>query len=106
MRQSGSHRRVANRLRKLARELGISDSSIHQCARNWLGLARRPIAELISHSARGLQYTSDAYWAALAQANISVSMTRNVLTRRFRVSIKMGQPQIAYKWLSGAHRVN
>lgn len=39
-------------------------------------LARRPTAELLFHSDRGSQYTSDAYRAALAQAKITVSMSR------------------------------
>jgi len=39
-------------------------------------LTRRPTAKLLFHSDRGSQYTSAAYRDVLAQANISVSMSR------------------------------
>ena len=39
-------------------------------------LGRHPSAELVFHSDRGSQYTSDRYRAALAEAGISVSMSR------------------------------
>ena len=39
-------------------------------------LGRRPSAELLFHSDRGSQYTSDAYRAVLAEAGITVSISR------------------------------
>ena len=57
-------------------------------------LARRPAAELLFHSDRRSQYTSDAYRAVLAQASISVSMSRtgnrydNAVTESFFGTLK------------------
>ena len=57
-------------------------------------LARRPAAELLFHSDRRSQYTSDAYRAVLAQAGISVSMSRignrydNAVTESFFGTLK------------------
>src|SRR5436305_1520069 len=57
-------------------------------------LALRPAAELLFHSDRRSQYTSDTYRAVLAQAGISVSMSRtgnrydNAVTESFFGTLK------------------
>ena len=52
------------------------DETLIETALRMALLARRPAAELLFHSDRRSQYTSDAYRAVLAQAGISVSMSR------------------------------
>jgi transposase InsO family protein len=52
------------------------DETLIETASRMALLARRPAAELLFHSDRRSQYTSDAYRAVLAQAAISVSMSR------------------------------
>ncbi len=48
-----------------------------------LRMARRPAAELLFHSDRRSQYTSDAYRAVLAQAGISVSVSMSRTGNRY-----------------------
>jgi putative transposase len=57
-------------------------------------LGRRPSAQVLFHSDRGSQYTSDAYRAILAQASFTVSMSRtgncydNAVTESFFGTLK------------------
>lgn len=57
-------------------------------------LGRRPSAELLFHSDRGSQYTSDGYRALLAEASIKASMSRtgncydNAVTESFFGTLK------------------
>src|SRR5207247_4935751 len=57
-------------------------------------LARHPDTGLLFHSDRGSQYTSDAYRALLAEAHVSVSMSRtgtcydNAVTESFFGTLK------------------
>ena len=70
------------------------DATLIETALRMALLARRPTAALVFHSDRGSQYTSDAYRAVLAQASISVSMSRtgncydNVVTESFFGTLK------------------
>jgi transposase InsO family protein len=70
------------------------DETLIETARLLALVGRRPTAELLFHSDRGSQYTSDAYRAMLAQANISVSMSRtgncydNAVTESFFGTLK------------------
>jgi putative transposase len=52
------------------------DETLVAMARPLALLARRPGAGLLFHSDRGSQYTSDAYQALLADAQVMVSMSR------------------------------
>jgi transposase InsO family protein len=61
----------------------------------WMALGRRhPVEELLHHSDRGSQYTSQAYQAVLAQFQIQVSMSGkgdcydNAMMERFFSSLK------------------
>ena len=54
----------------------IQDERLIETALRMALLARRPTAEVVFHSDRGSQYTSHAYRAALAEADIAVSMSR------------------------------
>ncbi len=70
------------------------DETLIETALQMALLGRRPAAGLVFHSDRGSQYTSDAYRAALAQAGISVSMSRtgncydNAVTESFFGTLK------------------
>lgn len=70
------------------------DETLIETALRMALLARRPAAELLFHSDRRSQYTSDAYRAVLAQAGISVSMSRtgnrydNAVTESFFGTLK------------------
>jgi transposase InsO family protein len=70
------------------------DETLIETALRMALLTRRPTAELLFHSDRGSQYSSDAYRAVLAQANISVSMSRtgncydNAVTESFFGTLK------------------
>ncbi len=52
------------------------EETLIETARLLALVGRRPTTELLFHSDRGSQYTSDAYRALLAQAGITVSMSR------------------------------
>lgn len=52
------------------------DESLVEMALRMALLARRPAAELLFHSDRGSQYTSEAYRVLLAEAQITASMSR------------------------------
>ncbi len=70
------------------------DEALIETALRMALLARRPTTELLFHSDRGSQYTSDAYRAVLAQASITVSMSRtgncydNAVTESFFGTLK------------------
>ena len=70
------------------------DKTLIETALHMALLGRRPSADLLFHSDRGSQYTSDAYRAALAQAGITVSMSRtgncydNAVTESFFGTLK------------------
>jgi putative transposase len=72
----------------------IQDETLIETALRMALLARRPAAELLFHSDRGSQYTSDAYRAALAEGGITVSMSRtgncydNAVTESFFGTLK------------------
>jgi transposase InsO family protein len=59
----------------------IQDETLIETARLLALLGRHPADELLFHSDRGSQYTSDAYRAALAEVGITVS-TRNMEPHR------------------------
>ena len=52
------------------------DESLIETAFRMALLARRPGADLLFHSERGAQYTSEAHRAFLTQAGVTVSMSR------------------------------
>jgi len=52
------------------------DATLIETALRMVLLGRHPSADLLFHSDRGSQYTSDSYRAALAEAGITVSMSR------------------------------
>ncbi len=52
------------------------DEALIETALRMALLGRQPPAGVLFHSDRGSQYTSDAYRAALAQADMTVSMSR------------------------------
>lgn len=70
------------------------DETLVEMAFRMALLRRRPEAELLFHSDRGSQYTSDAYQALLAQAQVTVSMSRtgncydNAVTESFFGTLK------------------
>lgn len=70
------------------------DETLVEMAFRMALLHRRPEAELLFHSDRGSQYTSDAYQALLAQAQVTVSMSRtgncydNAVTESFFGTLK------------------
>lgn len=70
------------------------DETLIETALRMALLGRRPSADLLFHSDRGSQYTSDGYRAALAQASITVSMSRtgncydNAVTESFFGTLK------------------
>jgi putative transposase len=70
------------------------DETLIEMALRMALVGRRPIAQLLFHSDRGSQYTSDAYRAVLAQACITVSMSRtgncydNAVTESFFGTLK------------------
>ena len=72
----------------------IQDETLIETALHMALLGRHPADELLFHSDRGSQYTSDAYRAALAEAGITVSMSRtgncydNAVTESFFGTLK------------------
>jgi putative transposase len=70
------------------------DESLIEGALRMALLGRRPGAGLLFHSDRGSQYTSDAYQALLAEATVTVSMSRtgncydNAITESFFGTLK------------------
>jgi putative transposase len=72
----------------------IQDETLIETALRMALLGRHPADELLFHSDRGSQYTSDAYRAALAEAGITVSMSRtgncydNAVTESFFGTLK------------------
>jgi putative transposase len=70
------------------------DESLIEGALRMAVLGRRPGAGLLFHSDRGSQYTSDAYQALLAEATVTVSMSRtgncygNAVTESFFSTLK------------------
>ena len=70
------------------------DESLVTAALQMALLGRNPPAELLFHSDRGSQYTSNGYQAVLAEANITVSMSRtgncydNAVTESFFGTLK------------------
>jgi putative transposase len=70
------------------------DETLIEMALRMALVGRRPIAQLLFHSDRGSQYRSDAYRAVLAQACITVSMSRtgncydNAVTESFFGTLK------------------
>ncbi len=72
----------------------MQDETLVEMAFRMAWLSRRPGAGLLFHSDRGSQYTSDAYQAVLAQAQVTVSMSRtgncyeNAVTESFFGTLK------------------
>lgn len=72
----------------------IQDETLIETALRMALLGRQPSPGLLFHSDRGSQYTSDAYRAVLAQATITVSMSRtgncydNAVTESFFGTLK------------------
>jgi putative transposase len=70
------------------------DETLVELAFRMAWLSRRPAAGLLFHSHRGSQYTSDAYQALLAEAQVTVSMSRtgncydNAVTESFFSTLK------------------
>jgi putative transposase len=70
------------------------DEALIETALRMALLGRQPSPGLVFHSHRGSQYTSDAYRAALAGADITVSMSRtgtwydNAVTESFFGTLK------------------
>jgi putative transposase len=70
------------------------DETLIETAFRMALLGRRPAAGLLFHSDRGSQYTSDAYQTMLAQASVTVSMSRtgncydNAVTESFFGTLK------------------
>ncbi len=70
------------------------DETLIETALRMALLGRHPSADLLFHSDRGSQYTSDRYRAALAEAGITVSMSRtgncydNAVTESFFGTLK------------------
>ena len=72
----------------------VQDETLIETALRMALLSRQPATGLLFHSARGSHYTSDAYRATLAQAGITVSMSRtgnwydNAVTASFFGTLK------------------
>ena len=70
------------------------DEALIETALHMALLGRQPTVDILFHSDRGSQYTSDAYRAALAGAGITVSMSRtgncydNAVTESFFGTLK------------------
>jgi len=70
------------------------DETLIERAMRMALVGRRPTAQVVFHSYRGSQYTSDAYRAVLGQAGITVSMSRtgncydNAVTESFFGTLK------------------